>query len=265
MKNKTKSLEPNNYLVNRLRELGFVALLAITLLMIVIFTLSFTRPLLPPSQIKIANISDQSLSVAWVTTKPGNGRLILSTQKNRFARAWEFFSCKNFGLKCHIIFDEITNPSTTHYVFLRNLLPNTAYYYRLVSGNDFWKVDAEGRLLPSIKTASTLSNLSLPAPVYSYVYEADGKTPIKGALIYFYLFEGTNRQKIKSQPLMAYTDSRGVWMLDLGNLRSQDAKSWVRADLGDLAMVFIEAPGGKRMGEFVEMKQSVNLEPIILK
>jgi len=255
----------NKYLLKRLWELRLIALLAVSLLAILLFTTSFTRSSLPPSQIKVANISDQSLSIAWTTSQPTSGGLLLSTQENRLARAWEFFACQNFSLGCHVIFDEISNPSMTHYVFLRNLSPETAYYYRLISGGDFWKYDADGALLPAIKTASTLSSLSMPRPIYSYVYEADGKTPVKGALVYFYLFEGSDRQKIKSQPLMTYTDSRGVWMLDLGNLRSQDTKSWVKPSLQDLAMVLIETADGKRSGGFVEMKQSASLEPIILK
>lgn len=267
MKNKPKSktIMTSDGLYRRLSPLAFICLLAIALLMLMNFGLSFSRKALPPENVRIANISDNSLSVSWMTGKSTTSSLILSTQKSRLARSVEFFACKSFGLKCHIIFDEIANPSTTHYVFLRNLLPDTAYYYRLASGSDLWKYDSDGVLLPSIKTAGTLPSLSMPQPVYSYVYEADGKTPVKGALVYFYLFEGTDRQKIKSQPLMTYTDSRGVWMLDFGNLRSQDTKNWVKPNYGDLAMIFIEAPGGKRTGGFVEMKQSVNLEPIILK
>lgn len=265
MKNKTKSLEATKYLLSRLWELRLIALLAVSLLAILLFTASFTRSSLPPAQVKVANISDQSLSIAWTTSQPTSAGLLLSTQTNRFARTWEFFVCQNFGLKCHIIYDEISSPSMTHFIFLRNLAPDTAYYYRLASGKEFWKYDSEGLLLPPIKTASTLESLPMPQPVYSYVYETDGKTPVKGALVYFYLFEGTNRQKIKSQPLMTYTDSRGVWLLDLGNLRSQDTKSWVKPNLGDLAMILIETADGKHTGGFVEMKQSVNLEPIILK
>ncbi len=265
MSKKSKIVSTSDGLYRRLSPLVFICLLAITLLMVMNFGLSFSRKALPPENVKIANISDNSLSVSWTTSQPSYGSLILSTQKSRVARVWEFFVCKSFGLKCHIIYDEIASPSTTHYVFLRNLLPETAYYYRLASDGDLWKYDKEGMLLPSLKTAGTLSSLPMPQPIYSYVYEADGQTPVKGALIYFYLFEGTNRQQIKSQPLMTYTDSRGVWMLDLGNLRSQDTKNWVNVSYGDLAMFFIEAPGGRRTGSFVEMKKSVNLEPIILK
>ena len=202
-------------------------------------------------EVKAANVTDSSLSIAWLTDQPTQGSIAISAQSNRLLRFFEFFSCQYFGAKCQLFADEMAGASATHFVTLKNLEPETSYYYRLVAGSHFLKYDQQGEILPAIKTAAVLEQPALPQPVFGPVFEADGATPIENALVYLNLLDGKNRNIIKSQPIMTFTDRSGVWLADLGNLRGFDQKTAAQPESGDLLFIKVWAPDGRQTAEFM--------------
>lgn len=249
----------------RLEKLNFILVLGLGIALALAFGLSLPGVSLPPSEVRIANVTDSSLAISWVTDKPTQGGIVLSTQQSPILRRLGFFACSFLSFKCWAFGDEIANPGTTHLVFLKNLTPQKPYYYRIFSGGRLWKFDKEGKILPSLETAPILENLSLPNPFFSRIYKADGKTPLAGALVYISLIDSKSRDIIKSQPLTTYTDQKGVWLTDLGNLRSFDLKQTVTPAPGDLLFIKVWAPDGKMTAEFVNFYQTEVTKPIILR
>jgi len=217
------------------------------------------------SEIKISNVTDSSLSIAWLTDKSARAAIALSTQSNRLFRFFEFFFCQYFGYKCRLFTDEIRNPSTTHFVTLKNLEPETSYFYRLVADSHFLKYDQQDNILPPIKTSAILEEISLPQPVFGPVFESDNITPVKNALIYINLLDSQNRNIIKSQPIMTYTDRQGIWLADLGNLRSFDMKNPANPQPGDLLFIKVWAADGRKTAEFIPYSNIKAIKAIILR
>ncbi len=202
-------------------------------------------------EVKVANVTDSSLSITWLTDQPTQGSVAISAQSNRLLRFLEFFFCQHFGAKCQLFPDEIAGAGSTHFAALKNLEPETSYYYRLAANGYFLKYDRQGEILPAIKTAGVLEQPSLPQPIFGPVFAADGMTPVANALVYLNLLDGENRNIIKSQPIMTFTDRSGVWLVDLGNLRSFDQKTAAQPELGDLLFIKVWAPDGRKTAEFI--------------
>ncbi len=243
----------------------FILFLGAGLIILMTFISFFSRPSLPPVEVRITNITDSSLVVSWAAEKPTKGGIVISTQPNRFLRSLEFLFCEYFSFNCLVYPDGIVTPSRNSYVFLKDLEPETSYYYRIVSGGRFWKYDKERKILPSLKTTGPVESLSLPNPVFSWILLGDGESRVPGALVYLSLIGGENRDKVKSQPLTTFTDSEGIWLADLGNLRGLDLKEVVNLELNDLLYIEIWAPDGRKSAEFVEVYQGLDIDPIILR
>jgi len=236
-------------------DFQFIWLLVIASILIFL-SVSFLSQVPPsPKKVRITNIASSSLVVSWLTDRPTRGRLILTTQPNRFWRPFQFLIFKYFSSNCLTFSDQIANPSTTHYLFLKNLKPKTAYYYRIFVNGRPWKHDGTGRLLPSLRTAPVLENLSMPKPLYSYLYEADGKTPIKNALIYL-SFMGSQTKEFSFQKLAYFTDGQGAWLADLGNLAVSQ---------GDLLLIELRTADGRQTAQFIRFNGQRKIKPIILK
>ncbi|HNP89275.1 MAG: Fibronectin type III domain protein [Microgenomates group bacterium ADurb.Bin219] len=217
----------------------FVAILVGFL--IIIFS---PAPTVSPQNLRISNVTDSSLSISWTTDKPVRSQVIFSQQENRILRSLQLSFLYPLLLeKYNIAQNEITNPSYTHHVTLKNLKPNSSYYYRIVSNNKVLKTDANGKILPDIKTASALEKLSMPQPIFSRVFQSDGKTGAADVLVYLVLIDGENTNLIKSSTLSTFTDIRGVWSLDLGNLRQFNQESFHEITKEDL--IFLEARSGR--------------------
>lgn len=251
--------------LKKIDELQFIFFLAAGLVFLMTFISFVSLPSLPPSEVKITNITDSSLAISWVTDEPTRGGVVLSTQPNRILRSLEFFLCEYFSFDCLTFLDKIDKPSDNCYVFLNNLQPESSYYYRIVSGGRFWKNDKEGGILPSLKTTTVLEELSLPNPVFSWVLQGDGQSVVSGALVFLSLIGGEERSVVKSQSLSTFTDSDGIWQVDLGNLRSLESNESISPLPGDLLLIEVWAPDGRKFAEFAEIGQEIDIEPIILK
>lgn len=222
----------------------------------------------PPKEVRVTNVTDSSLTVSWTTTKPTTGHLVFNQQPNRFLRTLGFF-CASFPILTPYClgtaYDEALTPGYNHQVTLKNLSPNSSYYYRIISEGRLFKKNDLGRVLLDIQTHSVLEGLTLPQPAFSRVFKSDGKTGVPGALVYLTLLDGKNRKLVKSSTISTVTDWRGVWQVDLGNFRQFNQESFHKITADDI--LFIEVKAGK-LGEARQFQPAAKtdpVEPIILK
>lgn len=201
-----------------------------------------------PENVWISNVTDQSLTISWTTPKPCFGFVFYSSKKIPFALLTRipfltslmishfYFPYPKIAADDHLDFDN------THHVTLKNLKPETAYYYRISTGLHLYRYYLEEdkkQILPSIKTGPVLEELSVPEPVYGQVVlEKDLETPVKNAIVYFKTFE--------SNLLSTLTSDYGNYILDLSNLRTKDFKNQVILDQDRPINLEVEAkPLGK--------------------
>ena len=81
-----------------------------------------------PKNVKVLNITNSSSSISWTTDKETYGFV-------------EYGSTENLGLVAQDVGGE---KLVTHQVDLKNLLPNTKYYYKVGSGSETYGADSSG-------------------------------------------------------------------------------------------------------------------------
>lgn len=91
-----------------------------------------------------------------------------------------------------------------HYVVLKNLEPDTTYYYRIISNNEL--VSAEGNEPFSIRTISDATASSSMSPAYGKVVSQSGE-PLTNN---FVMLNVNN-----AYPLLALTKNTGEWLIPL--------------------------------------------------
>jgi hypothetical protein len=164
-----------------------------------------------PQDVRITNIQDTSLSISWITLKPTIGIVEYTGPNGQSFEAGD------------------SNLTTTHFVFIPNLSPNTAYKFK-INGNGEWKAETSVSKKPNV--AKIISGQVINA----------NKLPAKNALVYVDLPTG--------ETLSTKVSASGNWILSLPNV----------ADATILNIV-IETPGGITTAK-VYLK-SANPTPII--
>jgi hypothetical protein len=241
----------------KFKKFRLILLATIALVVTLIFDLLTRQPDLPPDNIVLADLTDQSVVIAWTTSRATPGGVAISTQPNRLLRTWEFcFRPKKFFA------DEIN--STNHYVVVKNLAADTKYYYRIYSGGRFWKEGSAGQLLPNLKTLPVLVAPTLPNPIFGQILDQQ-RQPVAGALVNLFLVNSSNHNLITSKTLVSYTDQKGFWQLDLGNLRSFDGQAAMTVASQDDLFVKIYAADGRSQTGFYPLPARQNLGEIVLR
>jgi len=196
--------------------IGFVSAW-VTILCFLVLAI-FWQSSFPPEEIKISNQTESSLAISWVSQKPIRPTVYYSHQSINLA-----------GLLLSKIFPFIFKPrflttsddfgtisSTTHHVTLKNLEPETEYYYLIFSNLHFYIKDRNDRLFPAAETTSPPETISQPSPCYGKIMGFAEQLPDSPILVY-----------ILSQDslISAYTNTAGNWSLDLANLRTKSLDS----------------------------------------
>ena len=151
-----------------------------------------------PKDVRISNITDNSFTVSWTSTKDLAGFI-----------AWG----KSQSSLENIEGDEIGESGYVHSVSIQGLNPSSTYYFKINSGGvDFdnngvpWKVD-----LPQ-----KISNQTSIKPISGVVLTATGD-PASKVLVYLNI-GGANL-------LSTVTSDNGSWIITLSDLRSSDLSS----------------------------------------
>lgn len=185
---------------------------------VMIFRFAFDRvtPLLTrasvshtPNNVTVTNISDSSFTVTWVTTEPTNGSVRVS------------------GATDNLFFDErfadstaktplSTAAYTTHMVTVRNLKPETAYTFTILSNGSPHVNNGKPY---EIKTGTAITGLGTGIePAYGQITAQNG-LPLEGALVYLTPENG--------QTLSTITKSSGTWVIPLNLVRTEDLSRYI--------------------------------------
>ncbi|MCL5095908.1 MAG: Ig-like domain-containing protein [Patescibacteria group bacterium] len=172
-----------------------------------------------PSDVKITNVNESSLTVSWVTTNTASGSL-------------NFGETPSLGSVISDDRDQVsgkTSQFATHYITLRYLKPGTQYYFKIISGNKTYDRDGEAYIVTTAPEIPAAQNQS--SPIYGTVIKNDG-TPAEGAIVYLNIN--------KTTPLSTLVKTSGSWLLPLNNTRSADLLSLAEIKENDKIDIFVQ-------------------------
>lgn len=187
--------------------LGMISLLAAGVFLLIPSFTSQAAPDQPDlviNEVYITNVRDGSFNVSWTTDTASDGFVDwgLTTALGNTAT------------------DPVAN-TTTHYVLVEGLTPNTPYFLQVRSGG---VTDNNGG---SYYTVTTGPTLGIPTPgktVWGYMRQSDGTTGVPNGIVYIQLQDANaSGSPGSAQWVTARTDSSGVWSYDLVNVRLADA------------------------------------------
>jgi len=181
----------------------------------------------PPLKIHIANVDNQSAAVSWLTPEPTSGFLQYGPTPALEKKAVDDRDQQSGQI----------SQLKTHYVSLKNLSPETTYYFKIGAGSsqDQNKLyDNQGQPY----SFSTGKSLSLPQETKTLKGKIlqSNQSPAAGALVYL-----TSAQ---IAPLSTLTDGKGYWTILLHQARSPDLSNYASFSLAE-TVFRIEAQNGE--------------------
>lgn len=200
--------------------------------------LSRAAPDIQPQNITFTNITEDSISISW-QTKSSIASFITYGQNNPGEQTAldDRDDPANAGPKPHSI----------HYVTLKNLLPKTAYQFKIISG----------KLISDIKTFQTaqpLTNQTGFTPVIGNIL--NDKNPLDDGIAYLAI-EGAVTQSTLIKP-------GGNFLIPLSQIRKNDLSDIYQLTEGSTAKLTIQSGSGEASASFKLAASSKSLPPIKL-
>jgi hypothetical protein len=175
-----------------------------------------------PLDIRITNVRDAQFTVSWVSSQPEVGQVNYGTSPARGSTAVD----DRGG----------TTSDDTHQVTIRSLLPQTTYYFDVLSGS---VTDDNAGAHYTVTTGPSI----IPAgsdQVWGQVFRSDGSTPAVGAIVYITMRDNDGKGSPgSSAPVSVLVDANGYWFTDLVNVRT-----------ADLSALFVYSPSGDQLALF---------------
>jgi hypothetical protein len=190
-----------------------------------------------PKELKVSNVNDNSFAISWITDSPTRAFVKYGESQDSLDQTAQ---------------DEIEDPSVTHYLVVKNLKPQTPYYFRVNSeGNDY---DTNG----APWTTNTTSTITSPqeSVVISGVVNDQAGLPKAKALVY--------AQMANSTVLSTFTSIDGKWLITLSFARDAATLSSYTPIKSDQTKVDIFVAAGEKTATAKILPISANPLPAIV-
>lgn len=158
-----------------------------------------------PNNILKTNITDTSFTVTWLTKELATGSVTYGIQKNAISQV---------AFDDRDTIDNKSKPYKTHHISIKNLSPETVYYFIINSGNNKF---LDGTRAYTITTAKKLEKPLEFEPSYGNVVDQQNK-PAEGALVVLTLPQAL--------PLSTLVKSSGNWLITLNTLRDANLQPY---------------------------------------
>ncbi len=181
-------------------------------------------PTAAPQEVKITNLSDNSFAVSWITPNkalvgfagygenPSLGQTALDDRDQQSGKTTDYF---------------------THHVTIKNLQPETTYYFKIGSGSRFY--DNNGTPYQVTTAPTTEETPPLADPAYGKILTLEG-SPAADVIVYLTVADST--------PLSATVNRDGNWLITLNNARTTDLTRYVTYQIeGSLEDIFVQGAG----------------------
>lgn len=145
-------------------------------------------------KIEVVNLYPTHAGIVWQTQEKDQSWIVYGARPDKLDQI--AFDVRDIS--------EIKNPRTLHYADLKDLIPNTKYYFRMTDGKSFLQTGSEGFF--SITTAPKDAQINNLKPAYGKLIGRNG-SPVSGALITVTIPD--------TYTLAAVTKNSGEWLIPL--------------------------------------------------
>lgn len=159
------------------------------------------------TNVRISNVQSVAFTVSWVTDTVTDGEIHYGTNPASLSLVGE----DDRGIA--------TTDDTHHVTISSGLLPNTTYYFDVVSGVE---TDNNGGAHYTITTGPDLGIPPFPDTIFGQVFHADGTTPANGTLVYITLEDGDGVGSNGQGALLSSLVDSGFWFVNLASARTPD-------------------------------------------
>lgn len=158
-----------------------------------------------PYNVLKTNLTDTSFTVTWLTQEAVTGTIIYGINKK---------SLSQIALDDRDIIDNKPKPYKTHHISVKNLSPNTTYYFIINSGNNKF---LDGDNPYTITTAKSMDKPLELEPAYGTIITPQNQ-PAEGALVILTLPQAL--------PVSTLVKPSGNWLIPLNTLRNIDLEPY---------------------------------------
>lgn len=227
-----------------LRTYRLYLIVLLIVLDLILAWILISRPIKPsflPDNVFISNLSQDQATISWVTKRPTESKVLLSTS-DQFP-ILPIFSTQYKDDKDLVIARTLPSPFgerkdqgdkrgvySIHHVTVKNLLPNRTYRLGIYLG--FKK-------LRQVKFTTAKASLEGRDDdlINGKVVSADGQSGLEGVNVYYRAQTATSSSNL----LSTITSSEGGWRLDLSNLSSNDLREHFPIKDGVKQQLIVEA------------------------
>jgi len=215
-------------------------------------------------------VRDTTFTVSWVTDQAATGEVHYGTDSVNLN---------------HIVSDDrgAATSDDIHYVTLLGLLPDTLYYFDVVSvgttndnGGAHYGIRGasarQDRVLHTVTTGRTLDSPPPSDTIYGQVLEEDGVsnsfglTPAEGAVVYVDLLDDDGSGSPgQAAALSSLADSDGYWHVGLGSARTADLGNYFSYSAsGDRVQLTAQGAGDGTASKTVDTADDSPAPPMVL-
>ena len=176
----------------------------------------------------VSNVNDVTFTVSWMSSVSMTGEVRYGSTLPPDNTAYDIRG------ECTI--------GTTHYVKITNLMPETQYYFDVVTGE---AVDDNGGAHYSIATGPTSDTPPVSDYVYGQAFLEDGTTEANGALVFVSILDDDGQGSSGQSSIQSSIVESGYWNVQLANARLLDLiDPFDYSSSGDLIQISVYAPDG---------------------
>lgn len=182
---------------------------------------AFARPI-------ISNANDVSFTVTWISSAPATGEIRYGQTQSLGSTAYDVRGKSTSG--------------NIHFVRVSNLLPETTYYFDMVTGT---AIDNNGGVHYSFITGPTSQVPPELDTAFGQVVLPDGSTSAEGALVYVTIRDNDGKGSAGRSSTLSSLVASSYWNVQLRNARLLDMSSpFDYSPSGDILEIFVYAPDG---------------------
>jgi len=189
-----------------------------------VFFTTQASPTYTPEELRVTNLTDTSFTLSYVTQESVLGTLTYDSTPTGNKVALDDRDQQS----------GTPQPYLTHHITVKNLSPNTTYYYSILSSNKTF-IDKDKPF--SVKTLNSLTqDPSRQTPIVGSVANEDGSHD--NNTIVLLVTDG-------AQTLSTLTKADGTFIMPLNALRTNDFSSYIAFTPNSLIKLLVENPKGK--------------------
>lgn len=198
-----------------------------------------------PADIHFTNTSDDAFTVSWFTASATTGMVNVEDNGKKLSYLEDADN------------DNIARPRTAHFVTIKNLKENSSYPVKVISGDTGCRAASNCPTFTQMTANHITANISLPAARGSIIGEDNN--PAGNAIVYLTIG--------KSAPLSGKTDSAGLWVIPLNNLRTGDLLGRPNLSDNDIVQIVAKVATDKKTEAITDVKsirQNLTIPPLAI-